>query len=162
MAARLEKPAENLPELIARETREKTELIHKEECYRIIGARFPVYKDKGSGFLEPVYDGCLAIELGLQSIPHVPKPRMQLSYKGQILRHHYEPDFVCFDKIILEIKAVTNLYDEHRAQILNYLAASGFQLGLQVNFGHYPKLERKGIASSKTNSPSIQPLPSLS
>ncbi len=138
------------------------ELIHKEECYRIIGACFEVYKDKGSGFLEPVYDECLTLELGLQSIPHVPKPRRQLSDKGQILRHHYEPDFVCFDKIILEIKAVTNLSDEHRAQILNYLAASGFPLGLLVNFGHHPKLEWERVANSKTNSASNQPPPSLS
>ncbi len=138
------------------------ELIYKEECYRSIGACFEVYKDKGSGFLEPVYDDCLAIELSLQDIPHLPKPRLPLSYKEQILRHHYEPDFVCFDKIILEIKAVTKLADEHRAQVLNYLAASGFQLGLLVNFGHYPKLEWERIANSKTNASSDRPPPSLS
>jgi len=138
------------------------ELIYKDECYRIIGACFEVYKEKGCGFLEPVYDDCLAIELGLQSIPHLPKARLQLHYKGQILPHHYEPDFVCFEKVILEIKAVTKLTDEHRSQVLNYLAATGFHLGILVNFGHYPKLEWERIASSKRNISPDQSPPSLS
>jgi len=137
------------------------ELIYKDECYRIIGACFEVYKEKGCGFLEPVYDDCLAIELGLQSIPHLPKARLQLHYKGQILPHHYEPDFVCFEKVILEIKAVTKLTDEHRSQVLNYLAATGFHLGILVNFGHYPKLEWERIASSKRNISPDQSPPSL-
>jgi len=138
------------------------DLIYKEECYRIIGACFEVYKDKGCGFLEPVYDDCLAIELGLQNIPHALKPSLQLNYKGQILQHHYEPDFVCFGKIIVEIKAVSKLVDEHRAQVLNYLAASEFQLGILVNFGHYPKLEWERIANSRAKSLHDQPPPAFS
>ena len=70
------------------------ELIFKEECYRIMGACFEVYKDKGCGFHEPVYDDCLEIELGLQGIPFVAKTRLELRYKGSLLRHPYEPDFV--------------------------------------------------------------------
>lgn len=131
------------------------DLIYKEECYRIMGACFEVYKDKGCGFHEPVYHDCLEIELGLQGIPSVAKTRLELRYKGHLLRHHYEPDFVCFDKIILEIKAVSAITDEHRSQVLNYLASTGFELGLLVNFGHHPKLEWERIANTKKSSPRL-------
>lgn len=131
------------------------ELIYKEECSRIMGACFEVYKDKGCGFHEPVYDDCLEIELGLQGIPFVAKTRLELRYKGHLLRHHYEPDFVYFDKIILEIKAVSAITDEHRSQVLNYLASTGFELGLLVNFGHHPKLEWERIANTKKSPPRL-------
>ena len=121
-------------------------LIYKDECYRIIGACFEVYTDKGCGFLEPVYGDCLAIEFEIQKIPYVSKPPLHLSYRGHILSSHYTPDFICFDTIILEIKAVRHLADEHRAQVFNYLACTHLKLGLLVNFGHYPKLEWERIA----------------
>jgi hypothetical protein len=100
---------------------EVTGLIYKEESYAIIGACMAVYKSKGCGFLEPVYHECLAIEFEIRGIPFVSKP----------------PDFVCYDKIILEIKAASALVDEHRAQVLNYLSATGCELAPLVNFGHY-------------------------
>jgi len=118
-------------------------IIFKEESYRIIGACFEVYKEKGNGFLEAVYQECLALELGLQDIPFVERSRIGLKYKGQDLKQHYEPDFLCFGKIIVEIKAVKHLGDEHRAQVINYLKATGLELGLLVNFGHHPKLEHE-------------------
>ena len=118
-------------------------IIFKEESYRIIGACFEVYKDKGSGFLEAVYQECLALEFTGQGIPFVEKPRLRLDYKGHELQQTYEPDFMCFDGIIVEIKAVKQLCDEHRAQAINYLKATGKQLGLLVNFGHYPKIEHE-------------------
>jgi len=68
-----------------------------------------------------------------------------LAYKGRPLKQRYTADFICFDKIILELKAVSALADEHRAQVLNYLNATGFKLGLLVNFGHHPKLEYERI-----------------
>jgi GxxExxY protein len=117
------------------------ELLYKEESYRIIGACFEVYRDKGCGFLEAVYQECLEIEFGLQGIVFVPQKSLPLAYKGRPLKQKYIADFICFDKIILELKAVSALVDEHRAQVLNYLNATGFKLGLLVNFGHYPKLE---------------------
>ncbi len=116
-------------------------IVFKEESYQLIGACFEVYKEKGNGFLEAVYQECLAIELEIQGIPFAERSRIGLEYKGQELKQHYEPDFVCFGKIIMEIKAVKQLGDEHRAQVINYLKAAGFQLGLLVNFGHHPKLE---------------------
>src|SRR6266542_596492 len=116
---------------------EKAELIYKDESYVIIGACFAVYKDKGCGFHEPVYHECLEIELEIQGIPFLSKPPQTLQYRGRSLVQTFNPDFICYDKIILEIKAVSELIDEHRAQVLNYLAATRCKLGLLVNFGHY-------------------------
>jgi GxxExxY protein len=123
-----------------------TEIIHKTESYAIIGACFEVYNEKGCGFLEPVYQECLGIEFECQRIPAIPKPSLTLSYRGRSLTQSYAPDYVCFGKIIVELKAVSALTDEHRAQLLNYLHATGLELGLLVNFGHYPKLEYQRIA----------------
>jgi GxxExxY protein len=111
-------------------------LVHADECYRIIGACFEVYRGKGSGFLESVFHECLALEFGLQRIPFESHKRLRLEYKGSPLQQVYVADFVCFDKVVVELKAVTALIDEHRAQMLNYLAATGYKLGLLVNFGH--------------------------
>lgn len=120
---------------------EKPELIYKSESYAIIGACFAVYKDKGCGFLEPVYHQCLEIELEVQGIPFLSKPPQTLQYRGRTLVQMFSPDFLCHEKIILDIKAVSALVDEHRAQVLNYLAATGCKLGLLVNLGHYPRIE---------------------
>ena len=125
------------------------DLIYREEAYRIIGACFEVYKNKGCGFLEPVYQECLEIEFELQGMIFVPQQSLSLEYKGRRLRHTYEPDFVWDNKIIVEIKAVSQLTDEHRAQLLNYLNATGFKLGLLVNFGHYPGLEWERMVNTR-------------
>ena len=121
--------------------KEETELIYKEESYAIVGACFAVHKDKGCGFHEPVYHECPEIELEFQRIPFVSKPPQTLQYRGRTLIQTFSPDFICYEKIILEIKAVSALCDEHRAQVLNYLGATGCKLGLLVNFGHYPRME---------------------
>lgn len=123
-----------------------TDIIYREESYRIMGACFEVYREKGCGFLEAVFQECLEYELGDQSIPFVAQPSLQLSHKCRLLKQTYSPDFVCFGKIVLEIKAVTALTDEHRAQVHNYLRATGHRLGLLVNFGHFPKVEYERIA----------------
>ena len=119
------------------------QIVFKEESYRILGACFEVYKEKGNGFLEAVYQECLRLEFGDRGIPFTEKPRIALQYKERVLKHGYEPDFLCFGKIILEIKAVRNLTDEHRAQAINYLKATGMELALLVNFGHYPGIEHE-------------------
>jgi GxxExxY protein len=126
---------------------EKAPLIYKGESYAIIGACFAVYKDKGCGFLEPVYHECLEIEFDLQQIPFLSKAPQTLQYRGRTLIQTFTPDFTCHDKIILEIKAVSSLIDEHRAQVLNYFSATGHELGLLVNFGHYPRLEYERLVT---------------
>jgi GxxExxY protein len=120
-------------------------IIYKSESYEIMGACFEVYKEKGSGFLESVYQECPEIELAGRKIPFQVQPELALTYKGRTLKGKFKPDFICYDKIVVELKAVTALTDEHRAQVQNYLRATGMKLGLLVNFGHYPKLEYERI-----------------
>jgi len=120
-------------------------LLFEEETYQVLGACFEVYKDKGCGFLEAVYQECLEIEFELRSIPFQPQAELMLTYKGRPLKQRYIPDFICFGKIIVEIKAVSQLADEHRAQLHNYLRATGQRVGLLVNFGHCPKVEYERI-----------------
>ncbi len=127
------------------------DLIFKDESYAIVGACFEVYKDKGCGFVEPVYQECLSIEFLHQNIPYEAQRQLDLYYRDQKLTHLYKPDFMCFGKIIIEIKAVTKLTDEHRAQVMNYLKATGYELGLLVNFGHFPKLEYERIVGTTSN-----------
>ena len=115
------------------------EIIYKEECYQIQGAIFEVYREMGSGFLEAVYQECLEKELRLKSIPFFAQKELPLNYKGEKLSQTYQPDLICYGKIIVELKAVKEIGPEHKAQVINYLKASGLKLGLLVNFGAYPK-----------------------
>jgi GxxExxY protein len=125
------------------------EILYKEESYKIVGACFEVYREKACGFLEAVYQECMEIELRSQGIPFVSQKPLQLEYKGSPLRSTYTPDFICYEKIVLELKAVTELTDEHRAQVQNYLKATGLKLGLLVNFGHYPKAQVERIVAER-------------
>ena len=104
-----------------------------------------MYNEKGIGFLEAVYQECLEIELEIQQVPFIPRLTLPLAYKGRPLQQTYIPDLICFGKIILELKAVSQLVDEHRAQVHNYLKATGYKLGLLVNFHSYPKLQYERI-----------------
>src|SRR3954468_17418203 len=116
------------------------DLLFREESYKIIGACFEVYKSKGCGFTEPIYQECLSIEFGLQNIPFVPQAIVELDYKGTKLEQSFRVDFVCYGAIVVELKSAAKLVDQHRAQVLNYLHANRFRLGLLVNFGHHPRL----------------------
>ena len=122
------------------ETHERHEkVLYREECYTIQGAVFEVYREMGCGFLEAVYQECLEKELTLRSVPFVPQKELRLFYKEEPLQQTYKPDFICYEKIIVEIKAVKEIAPEHKAQVFNYLKATNMKLGLLVNFGHYPK-----------------------
>ena len=121
------------------------EILFKEESYKIMGAMFEVYKELGCGFLEPVCQECIELELGDQKVPFVAQVQLKLKYKHHTLRSKYIPDAICYDKIVLELKAVKQITDEHRAQVHNYLKATGDRLGIIVNFGHYPQLEYERI-----------------
>ena len=116
-----------------------SKIVFEEESYRISGAIFNVYREMGCGFLESVYQECLELELKRSKIPFESQKQLSLHYQGQLLSLVYKPDFVCFDSIILEIKALSQTSGEHKAQVLNYLKATGFKLGLLANFGSYPK-----------------------
>lgn len=120
-------------------------IIYKDESYQIVGACLEVYKILGNGFLEPLYQEALAFELKARNMEFTEQPNLEIRYKDNVLKHEYNPDFVCFGKIVLEIKAVSKLTDEHRAQLHNYLKATGFRLGILINFGHYPLIEKERI-----------------
>ncbi|MBK9162042.1 MAG: GxxExxY protein [Nitrosomonadales bacterium] len=115
------------------------DILYREECYRIQGAVFEVYREMGCGFLEGIYQECMEKELSKQAIPFLAHPELKLSYKGEPLRQICIPDFICHQSIVVELKAVATTTGEHKAQVLNYLKATGMRLGLLVNFGCYPK-----------------------
>ena len=121
------------------------EIVYKEESYKVIGACMEVYNEKGFGFHEAVYQECMEPELSLQSIPFNPQKKLSLDYKEHPLEQTYIPDLICFGKIVVELKAVSVLTDEHRGQVLNYLRATGMKLGILVNFGSSKKLEWERI-----------------
>lgn len=123
-----------------------TELLLREEVFRIQGAAFAVANTIGHGFLEAVYQECLGLEFQTRAIPFREMPRLALTYGGTPLRQTYSPDFICFDAIILELKAVRALLPEHRAQVLNYLKASGLRVGVLLNFGAGPKVQFERFA----------------
>ncbi len=115
--------------------------IFKDEAYRIRGAAFDVYRSMGAGFLEGVYQECLALEFKRCEIPFEPLKALSLRYRGELLQQTYIADFVCYGQIIVELKAVRTLAPEHRAQVINYLHAADLRLGLLVNFGSTPLAE---------------------
>ncbi len=119
----------------------KEKIFFKDECYRIQGAIFDVYKEMGCGFLEAVYQECLEKELAMRDIPFVSQPELGLIYKGKKLSQKYRPDMICYDQIIIELKAVKEISPIHKAQLMNYLKATKLKLGLLVNFNHSPKVE---------------------
>jgi GxxExxY protein len=112
-----------------------TDLLLADEVFRLQGAIFEVNRVMGRGFLEAVYQESLALEFGDRGIPFRAQPTLKVSYKGRPLRQTYAPDFICFDKVIVELKHMRDLVPEHRAQVLNYLRVTGLRVGLLVNFG---------------------------
>jgi len=114
-------------------------ILFKDECYSIQGAVFEVYREMGCGFLEAVYQECLEKELAARSIPFVAQQELKLNYKSEPLKQTYKPDLICYGNIVVELKALSSTTGEHKAQVLNYLKATGMRLGLLVNFGCHPK-----------------------
>ena len=109
-------------------------LVYKEESAKIIGAIFEVHKRLGVGLLEKVYQEALAIEFHHREIPFERERRYNVYYRDIKLDSQYIADFVCYDKIIVELKSVSELTDVHKAQVRNYLTITGYKLGFLVNF----------------------------
>ena len=122
-----------------------SDLLYADEVYAIQGAIFEVYKILGSGYLEGVYQEALELELAARGIPYKSQPEITISYKGSQLRQTYRADIICYDSIILELKAVKELLPEHSAQLFNYLRATNMRLGLLINFSHYPGADIRRI-----------------
>jgi len=121
------------------------ELIYKEEVFAIIGAALKVHSELGPGFLEPVYQEATEIEMGWRQIPFVAQQHLSIYYCGQKLQKGYIPDLICYEKIIVELKALDRLSGQEEAQVLNYLKATGFKVGVLINFGSHGKLEWKRL-----------------
>ena len=109
--------------------------MRDKRTYKIIGAALEVHKELGCGFLESVYQEALGREFNTQGIPFKSQPVIQINYKGKALNKTYQPDFVCYEEIVVEIKAISNLSGIEEAQLINYLKATGLKLGLLINFG---------------------------
>ncbi|MDR1869740.1 MAG: GxxExxY protein [Treponema sp.] len=120
---------------------EQNKILYGEECYKIYGCIYTVNKKLGPGFLEAVYQEALEIELKRENIPFVSQKELRVLYDGIPLKSKYIADIVCYEKIIIEIKAISKINNQHKAQLMNYLAATGFRLGLLVNFSSFPKSE---------------------
>lgn len=119
------------------------DLIYPEEAYKIVGVAMQVHRELGCGFLEPVYQEALEILLKKEGIPYEREKRLPIYFMGELLNKEYFADFVCFDKIIVELKAVSQLTPVHEAQVLNYLKASECKLGLLLNFGQASLVHRR-------------------
>ena len=115
-----------------------------QETYQIIGAAMAVHRALGHGFLEAVYQEALALEFIEKKIPFVKEQALEIQYKGKSLRKKYYADFLCYDQIIIELKAMEGIHNDHLAQVLNYLKATNLKLGLLLNFGT-PSLQYKRI-----------------
>ena len=126
-----------------------SELLFKDEVYAIIGAAMEVHNQLGIGFLEPVYQEAMEIELSSRSIPFMPQQEIQIHYKDRDLKKTYRSDFLVFNEIIVEIKAIDGLSGHEESQLLNYLKATRLELGLLINFGGN-KLEWKRMVRTKS------------
>ena len=110
-------------------------LIFEDECYAIRGAIYEVYRELGNGFREEVYQQCLEREFAMRGIPYEAKRELRIFYKGTPIEKTYVPDFICYDKIIVELKAVRELEDRHRSQAINYAKVAECPLAILINFG---------------------------
>lgn len=117
------------------------ELLYRDEVYAIVGAAMEVHDVLGNGFLEAVYHAALKVELTVRQIPFVSEMALPVFYKGQRLNAEYRADLVCYDKVIVELKALEKLSGKEEGQILNYLKATGLRVGVIINFGSRGKLE---------------------
>ncbi len=123
-------------------------LILSDKTFNIIGAAMEVHNTIGCGFTEPIYQEAFEEELRLRGIPYQREKTFNIVYKGKVLKKEFRPDFICYDEIIVELKAVQDIVDEYYSQVYNYLKATGLRLGMLINFGK-KSLEYKRIPCDK-------------
>ena len=120
-----------------------TELLLKDEVFAVIGAAIEVDRELGPGFLEAVYQEAMEIELADRGIPFLAQEPLTIRFKTRVLKKRYEPDLLCYNLLVAELKALNQLTGADEAQLLNYLKATGLRVGVLVNFGSVGKLEWK-------------------
>jgi GxxExxY protein len=126
------------------------ELLFKNEVYAIVGAAMEVYNQLGPGFSEAIYQEAMEIEVESRKIPNIPQQDIFILYKGRTLKNFFKPDLICYEKIIMELKALDRLTSREEAQLLNYLRATGLPVGMLINFGAEKDLEwKRMILTSK-------------
>ncbi|MBR1929153.1 MAG: GxxExxY protein [Paludibacteraceae bacterium] len=135
---------------------ESSEYIYSNETYKIIGAAMEVHKELGCGFSEYVYQEALMKEFEIQHLPFEKEKIFVVSYKGQILDKEFRTDFICYNKIVVELKAVDSLVNEHYSQVLNYLKVTGLKLGLLINFGEASLVVKRIIRPSYWDKQSVK------
>ena len=128
------------------------DLILKDEVYAVVGAAMEVQRVLGRGFLEGVYQDAMQLELTARGVPFEAEKPIDVEYKGQCLTHRYYADLVCFGQVIVELKALSRLSGNEEAQVLNYLKATDFKVGVLINFGRPGKLEWKRFANTLADS----------
>ena len=126
-----------------------TELLLKDEVYAIVGAAMEVHNVLGCGFLEAVYQEALEIELGKRNIPNIPQKKLPIYFKDNLLKKTYVVDYIAFEKIVIEIKALIHLSSLEEAQLLNYVKAGDYELGLLINFGAESLQWKRMVLSKK-------------
>jgi GxxExxY protein len=145
-------------------------LLYEDESYKINGSLFEVYRQLGNGFLESVYQEAVEYQLKKDDIPFKSQKEISIYYDGKPLKQFYKADIICYDNIIVELKAIKILLNEHKAQLMHYLKATNMKLGLLANFGSYPKIDiqriiyenkrtTKGAERNAEKERDIQPFP---
>jgi len=125
------------------------ELVLREEVYAVVGAAIEVHRELGAGFLEAVYQEAMERELALRGIAFEAQRELVIHYRGQPLSKIYVCDLLCFDKVLVELKAMDRLTGREEAQVINYLKAAGLPVGLLINFGAHGKLEWRRLVKSQ-------------
>ena len=126
--------------------------LYKDRMYRIIGAAMSLYNELGSGYSEPIYQECLSVICSEKDIPWEREKTLKMYFHGVELEKAYKADFVCYDDIIVELKAVSGLLSEHRAQLFNYMRITNLKFGILINFGEPQRLHaEKYIFNEDTN-----------
>jgi GxxExxY protein len=118
-----------------------TELLFRDEVYAIVGAAMEVHREFRGGYLEAVYQEAMELELGWRGIPFVPQAEILLKYKGYPLKKRYIADLVCYERVLVELKVMERMTTREEAQLLNYMHATGFRVGLLINFGDPGRLD---------------------
>lgn len=128
---------------------QEQELLLKEEVYAVVGAAIEVHREMGCGFFEAAYQEAMELEMGERGVPYLSQQLLKIRYKQWVLKKEYIADFICYGKLLIEIKAIDRLTSKDEAQVLNYLKATGFEVAVLINFGAHGRLQWKRLVRTQ-------------